>query len=182
MYRPIEEYLPIATRCARNFCYKRDYLDRDEIEAEAWFVLSMIMLTGYSIDDKVFETEEDFIKHFKSRIYRDLGTYIKPWIKSRIPFEEEYCARDFDVRPIGEVIEGLVETELEMQLFTCYMKGITDDAEVRNIVKVDIKRIASARVEMCSRVVKLKTRKSIGKIKNEARRISSERNRDDSGI
>lgn len=175
MYRPIEEYLPIATRCARNFCYKRNYLDPDEIEAEAWFILSMIMLTEYSIDGKVFETEEDFIKHFKSRIYRDLGTYIKPWIKSRIPFEEEYCARDFDVRPIGEVIEGLVHTELDMQLFNCYMKGITDDAEVKEIVKIDIKRIAAARVEMCNRVVKFKTRKSIGVIKRETRRIERER-------
>lgn len=137
--------------------------------------MTMVMMTGYSLEGKVFETEEDFVKHLKSRIYRDLGTYIRPWIKSRIPFDIEYTARNIDIRPVAEVIEGLVETELDMELFNCYMKGITDDTEVRSLLKIDIKRIANARAELFRRVVKFKTRKTITRIKrDEARRISSE--------
>lgn len=183
MHDKVISFIPIAKQCARNFCYKRITLDPDEIEAEAYFILCLIFLDNYTIEGKTFETDEDLTKHVKSRIYRDLGTYIRPtqakaktWsIDTLITVkdgEDNYHklkhpepTTDF-LLPLFEIIEGLVETELEMRVMNCYLKGITDDHEIRDIVKVNVQKVATIRVTLVDRMCKIKTRG----YKNEIRR------------
>lgn len=176
--------MPVARQCARNFCYKRPLLDPDEMEAEAYFILSMIFLTGYSIKEGMIVDREDidFVKHVKSRIYRDLGTYTRPtqakahtfslsgevYIKS---FEGDYYKVDrfqptvnFAI-PLFEIIESLVKTELEMRVINCYLKGITDDLAIKEILKINIQKVVAIRTLLVDRLNPVKSRKTKDEIK-----------------
>lgn len=154
--------MPIAERCAKNFHYKRQHLDLDEMVAEAYFILCLVFLEGYSVplDDP------DFNNKLKSRIYRDLGNYIRPECRAKNVKVESYLTQNYQDKnylgenglvyhnreptvdfaiPVFEILEILTKTELEMQVLNCLMKGVSNDEAIRSIVKIGVRRIQAIR-------------------------------------
>lgn len=138
--------------------------------AEAYFILTIIFLEGYSLQEGqvVSVDDEDFVKHVKSRIYRDLGTYIRPQTRSKYTklyqlksttlggdeteAEVALAKVQFEV-PMFEVLETIIQDELDMKVFNCYLKNIFDDADVAHHLGVPLWRVAAVRRLLTNRLI-----------------------------